>query len=79
MASSAFGSIRSRVTGSSPAPAVNTSPDSTPPVRGGLPPPPMRRIASTTAVVTPEPEPEPEPEGEWVEALYDYTSDVSEP
>ncbi|KAI9466572.1 SH3-domain-containing protein [Lactarius psammicola] len=43
-------------------------------------PPPVRRVSVSPAA--PEPEPEPEPEeaeeeevGEWVEALYDYTSE----
>jgi len=46
---------------------------------GGLPPPPVRRVASSTAPPPPPaPEPEPEPEeeaGEWASALYEYTSD----
>jgi len=48
---------------------------------GGLPPPPVRRVSTSTpasAAHVPEPEEEEEEEeaGEWAEALYDYTSEV---
>ena len=46
-------------------------------------PPPVRRVSASPAAPVPEPEPEPEPEeaeeeevGEWVEVLYEYTSQV---
>lgn len=52
---------------------------------GGLPPPPIRRVSTSTpasAAHVPEPEEEEEEAGaeaeagEWAEALYDYTSEV---
>ncbi|KDQ12715.1 hypothetical protein BOTBODRAFT_408153 [Botryobasidium botryosum FD-172 SS1] len=57
----------------SPAPAAVA-----PATRSSFAPPPVRRVAPAPKK-EPEPEPEPEPEeeevhGEWVEALYDYSS-----